>query len=67
MEGSSFTYKDRVLWQDTSEVKGPIFEISLFNDNSEVLRYFTPELYYSLSNNEDDRDDWIASNEIREE
>lgn len=36
MEGSSSTYKDRVLQLDTSEAEGPIFEISPYNGNLEV-------------------------------
>lgn len=66
MEGSSSTYKDRVLQQDTSEAEGPIFEISPYNGNMEIPYNSTSELYYSLSDNDDDHDHRIASNEIRE-
>ncbi|KAJ0096734.1 hypothetical protein Patl1_29101 [Pistacia atlantica] len=68
MEGSSSTFKDRVLQQDTSEAGGPIFEISPYDGNLEVPYYSDPKHYDRLSDDDDkDHDHQIASYEIREE
>lgn len=67
MEGSSSTFKDIVLQQDTSETGGPIFEISPYDGNLEAPYYSAPEHYDSLRDDDEDHEHQAASYEIREE